>query len=196
MNTQTERFYNAFSFFYPLVDLFLRIQKKFLFGLINNLPEGDLLEIGAGNGSHFHLYKKHNITAIDTSTAMLEVARKRNGPNISLLQMNGTALSFDDARFDYVVLSHVIAVVDKPDQLLQEVLRVLKPQGQVFILNHFTPDNWLKFVDHAFLPVAKIFLFKSVFQIRAIRTIKKFRLLKEISFGPASYFKLLIYQKK
>jgi len=110
--------------------------------------------------------------------------------------MDGKSLLFYDEEFDYVVLSHVIAVVDDPEQLLKEVLRVLKPNGQVFILNHFTPNNWLRYVDGAFGMISKLLHFKSVFCIDEIATIKKFILLKEVHFGLASYFKLLIYQKK
>lgn len=196
MSKRTESFYNKFSLFYPLVDIFLRSQKKLLFNEINELPEGDLLEIGVGNGAHFHLYKKHKIIGIDTSTAMLKIARNRNSGTIELLQMDGKALLFDDGQFDYVVLSHVIAVVDNPEKLFEEVLRVLKPKGKVFILNHFTPNNWLRHIDHTFAPFSKMFHFKSVFYIHEINTIKKFTLLKEVSFGAASYYKLLIYQKR
>ncbi|HTD99878.1 MAG TPA: class I SAM-dependent methyltransferase [Mucilaginibacter sp.] len=196
MGKQTDSFYNKFSFLYPLVDVFLKPQKELLFNEINLVPEGSLLEIGVGNGAHFQLYKKHKIIGIDTSAAMLEIARKRSCGNIRVFKMDGKALFFDDNEFNYVVLSHVIAVVDDPEQLLEEVLRVLKPQGQVFILNHFTPDNWLRHIDVAFEAISKILHFRSVFRIHDIAAIKKFSLLKEIHFGLASYFKLLIYQKK
>lgn len=196
MSEQTIGFYNKFSFFYPLVDVFLKPQKKFLFNQINMLPEGSLLEIGVGNGAHFQLYKKHQITGIDTSAAMLKLARKNNRGNIRLFKMDGSEILFDDNKFDYVVLSHIIAVVDDPEELLQEIFRVLKPQGRVFILNHFTPDNWLKYIDIAFGIIAKILHFKSIFHIHEIPAIKKFTLLNEVHFGPTSYFKLLIYQKQ
>jgi phosphatidylethanolamine/phosphatidyl-N-methylethanolamine N-methyltransferase len=196
MNNQTDHFYNKFSFLYPLVDIFLKPQKRVLFDEINRLPEGNLLEIGVGNGAHFQLYKKHKVVGIDTSAAMLEIARKKCCGNIKVFKMDGKALLFYDEEFDYVVLSHVIAVVDDPEQLLKEVLRVLKPHGQVFILNHFTPNSWLKHVDRAFGMISKLLHFKSVFCIDEIATIKKFILLKEVHFGLASYFKLLIYQKK
>jgi len=109
--------------------------------------------------------------------------------------MDGKALLFANEKFDYVVLSHVIAVVDNPEQLFEEIFRVLKPQGRIFILNHFTPNNWVRYIDAAFEPVSKIFHFKSVFSIDEIVAIKKFTLLKQLHFGLASYFKLLIYQK-
>ncbi|HJP63084.1 MAG TPA: class I SAM-dependent methyltransferase [Mucilaginibacter sp.] len=196
MGKQTDAFYNKFSFFYPLVDVFLKPQKKVLFSEINNLPEGSLLEIGVGNGAHFHFYKKHKVTGVDTSTAMLEIACRKSPGNVKLFKMDGEALVFDDNDFDYVVLSHVIAVVDNPERLLEEVLRVLKPQGQALILNHFTPDNWFRYIDRALGTISTILHFRSVFYIHEIAAIQKFTLLKEIQFGLTSYFKLLIYQKK
>jgi len=196
MSRQTDAFYNKFSCFYPIVDVFLRSQKKVLFNRINELPDGTLLEIGVGNGSHLHLYKKHHVTGIDTSAAMLDTARKNSNGKIELVEMNGESLLFADEQFDYVVLSHVIAVVDHPEQLLAEVWRVLKPGGQMFILNHFTPDNPLGYIDRAFQPLSKLLHFRSVFYIHQIKTIQKFALLEEVGFGLASYFKLLIYKKR
>lgn len=196
MNAQTYSFYNKFAFLYPLIDVVLQPQKKVLFSEVNMLPEGFLLEIGIGNGAHFQFYKKHKITGIDTSAAMIKQARKKNYDNVTVLKMDGEALLFDDGAFDYVVLSHVIAVVDNPDQLLAEVFRVLKPQGQVFILNHFTPNNWLGKIDRAFEKISTLLHFKSFFHIHNIAAITKFTLLKEVNFGLVPYFKLLIYQKK
>ncbi|MEO3405558.1 class I SAM-dependent methyltransferase [Mucilaginibacter sp. CAU 1740] len=195
MSEQTNIFYNRFSFFYPVVDVFLKPQKEKLFSEINLLPNGRLLEIGVGNGAHFSLYKKHHITGIDTSEAMLKIAQRNCPGNIQVLKMDGAALLFDADTFDYVVLSHVIAVVDDPDQLLKEVMRVLKPKGKVFILNHFTPDNWLNYIDRAFSAIAKRLHFKSFFRIGDVIPAQNFTLLKEYPFW-LSYFKLLIYQKK
>ncbi|MBD2703132.1 class I SAM-dependent methyltransferase [Spirosoma sp. BT702] len=195
MSRQTHSFYNKFSVFYPLVDFFLRPQKTRLFDEVNQLPAGNLLDIGVGNGANLPLYKKHRVTGIDTSFEMLSIASKRYHKQVRLLLMNGEDLLFGDGQFDYVVLSHVIAVVDNPEQLVEEVFRVLKPNGRLFILNHFTPNNWLKQVDFAFRIFARMVHFKSVFYIHELTTIRRFKLLKEVRFGSASYFKLLIYQK-
>ncbi len=195
MSQQTDNFYNKFSIFYPLVDIFLRPQKRKLFQEINAQPVGSLLEIGVGNGMHLHFYKRHQIIGIDTSINMLETAKKQKVKNVELIKMDGESLSFEDQHFDFIVISHVIAVVDDPEKLLEEVHRVLKPTGKVYILNHFTPENWLKYVDLSFQKISKLFHFKSVFHINSLTTIKKFQLIKEIGFAPFSYFKLLIYGK-
>lgn len=196
MSNQTADFYNKFSYCYPLVDFFLRPQKRKLFQEINTLPCGHVLEIGVGNGSHFKLYKTHKITGIDTSPKMLQFAGKQKTRDMELLQMSGETLLFQDQAFDYIVLSHVIAVVADPEKLLEETHRVLKPDGKLFILNHFTPNNWLRHIDHSFQIFSKIFHFKSVFTIHSLLAINKFTLLKETGFGRLSYFKLLIYGKE
>ncbi len=195
MSSSTEKFYNRFSFFYPLVDLFLKRQKKQLFREVNSLPPGKLLEIGIGNGAHFKYYHKHQVTGIDSSEKMLALARKQANKNMELLLMNGEQLSFPDQQFDYIVLSHVVAVVANPEKLLEEAYRVVKPGGQIFILNHFTPNNCLKHIDKAFSFIAKRFHFRSAFYVDDLRALKKFTLLKEAGFGQLSYFKLLIYRK-
>lgn len=126
---------------------------------------------------------------------MLARARNHLKDNIQLFHMNGETLLFPDETFDYVILSHVIAVVGNPEKLLEEVHRVLKPCGKVFILNHFTPTNWLKYVDKAFERICRLFHFKSVFQISSLRRIERFKLLRESDAGLFAYFKIMIYEK-
>lgn len=146
INTHSHLFYDKISRLYPLIEVFLRPQKRALIHRVNCLLAGNLLEIGVGDGAHLHLYRNHHITGIDTSEGMLKVATERKIKNVLLIRMDGEALLFQQEQFDYIVLSHVIAVVNNPEQLFNEVFRVLKPNGRVFILNHFTPNNWLKYV--------------------------------------------------
>ncbi len=195
MSQQTDNFYNRFSIFYPLVDMFLRSQKRRLFQEINELPFGHLLEMGVGNGTHLKFYKSRKITGIDTSSKMLKNAVKINKESIEFIQMKGEALLFKDQIFDYVIISHVIAVVDDPEELLSEAYRVLKRGGKLFILNHFTPQNWLRHLDYSFQTLSKIFHFRSVFEIGSLNSIKKFVLLKEINLDRFAYFKIQIYGK-
>lgn len=174
--------------------MFLRPQKTELIKEVNSQRRGKLLEVGIGNGKHLSLYREHDITGIDSSAAMLAIAGKHANAETRLILMDGENLLFPNASFDYVVLSHVLAVVDCPDRLLHEIHRVLKPTGRVFILNHFTPGNPLRFLDYAFHPLSRMFRFRSVFYIEQLAAIKKFSLVKTKSFR-FSYFKLLIFKK-
>ncbi len=109
--------------------------------------------------------------------------------------MNGEQLLFKNKKFDYVVLLHVIAVADNPDQLVQEAFRVLKPQGKLFILNHVTPVNWLQYVDKAFQLLSGLLHFKSIFYLSQIAAMGRFKLLQQLDLKPWGYFEIYIYQK-
>jgi phosphatidylethanolamine/phosphatidyl-N-methylethanolamine N-methyltransferase len=196
VNRQTSKFYDNFSFFYPLVDVFLRSQKRVLFDEINKLPAGKVLEIGVGNGAQLKHYTTHKVTAIDSSIKMLDIARKKKISNVEFIPMNGEDLLFEKDSFDYVVMSHVIAVVDEPEKMLRESFRVLKPGGRIIILNHFTPGNWLRYIDKSFSFLSRRFHFRSHFRMEDLKTLSSFDLLKRVDLGWFSYFKLLIYQKK
>src|SRR5688500_4210821 len=173
MNNNSQKFYDRLTFLYPTIDLFLKPQKHKFFSMVNGCPHGRLLEIGVGNGSHFKYYNTHEIIGVDTSSSMLNQARKQLKDNIQLFRMNGETLSFPNEAFDYVILSHVIAVVDDPERLLDEVHRVLKPYGKIFILNHFTPDNWLKYLNKIFEKISPLFHFKSVFHVSSLTRLNK-----------------------
>ena len=191
----SEKFYNRLAFLYPLIDFFLRRQKRKFFEQVNTYPHGRVLEIGVGNGSHFKYYNKHDIIGIDTSQSMLDMAARHKPLNIQLYHMSGEATEFANGTFDYVILSHVIAVVRDPDMLLREVDRVLKPNGKVFILNHFTPDNCLKYIDRAVQRVSRLFYLRSVFDLSSLRELRRFKLFYETNAGFFSYFKIMIYEK-
>ena len=195
MHKTSEKFYDSLASLYPVVDLFLKPQKRKFFNLINEYPYGRLLEIGVGNGSHLKYYTNHSITAIDTSRSMLARAKKSRTDRTLLLHMNAESIRFPNETFDYVILSHVITVVEDAERVLEEAHRVLKPNGKIFILNHFTPDNWLRFVDIAFDKVSSLLHFKSVFRINSVKKIGAFKLLSESGAGMFSYFKILVYEK-
>jgi phosphatidylethanolamine/phosphatidyl-N-methylethanolamine N-methyltransferase len=191
----TSNFYNCISFLYPAIDYFLKAHRKTLISAVNSVLPGKLLEIGIGNGSHLPLYNAHQITGIDISKAMLNKARQYKGEHTRLLLMDGEELFFPEACFDYVVICHVLSVTQNADRLLEQVYKVLKPGGKLFILNHFTPGNWLKYVDRAFQPLSFLFHFKSTFYLHNIKGLQRFSLLKQTELGISSYYKLLIFSK-
>lgn len=195
MENAVTRFYNRISFLYPIINYFLERHKKLLIKEVNNCSCGNVLEIGIGNGSHLPLYDSHQITGIDISTAMLAKAIRYKATNIELLNMDGENLMFEPASFDYVVLCHVLAVTKDPEKLLGQVYKVLKPGAKLFILNHFTPDNLLRYIDKIFQPLSCFFHFKSSFYQKDIKGFRQFSLLQETGLGKYSYFKILIFSK-
>src|SRR6266513_223662 len=110
-------------------------------------PGERVLEVGVGTGLSLPLYPPHTrVTGIDVSTEMLDKARarveNRRLANVeALLEMNAEEMTFPDASFDKVVAMYVVSVVERPARLLEELHRVCRPQGEIFIVNHLRADN-------------------------------------------------------
>ncbi|HEX9434323.1 MAG TPA: class I SAM-dependent methyltransferase [Burkholderiales bacterium] len=106
-----------------------------------------VLEVGVGTGLSLPLYPRDvTITGIDVSSEMLEKARRRVArrrlPNVeALLEMDAERMSFADASFDKVVAMYVVSVVERPAHLLEELHRVCRPNGEIFLVNHVRSDN-------------------------------------------------------
>ena len=101
---------------------------------------GKTLEIGVGTGKSFNDYPNGvTITGIDSSENMLRYAHKRaNGHSHieELLVMDAESLSFADNTFDTVVSSCVFCSVHNPVKAFEEIKRVCKSNGSIFLLEH------------------------------------------------------------
>jgi phosphatidylethanolamine/phosphatidyl-N-methylethanolamine N-methyltransferase len=105
---------------------------------------GDLvLEVGVGTGLSLPLYDPSvRVIGIDISPDMLKRARllreRRKLNNVIRLdEMDAEQMSFPDDTFDKVVAMYVASVVSNPVRLVNEMRRVCKPDGEIFIVNHF-----------------------------------------------------------
>lgn len=101
---------------------------------------GKTLEIGIGTGKNMKHYPKGvSLTGIDSSENMLKYARKRaNGHNHidDLLMMDAENLIFSDNTFDTVVSSCVFCSVHNPVKAFEEIKRVCKSNGNIYLLEH------------------------------------------------------------
>jgi ubiquinone/menaquinone biosynthesis C-methylase UbiE len=110
---------------------------------------GRILEIGVGTGLSFDDYDAATeITGIDISEPMIARARERLAsgryPYVKELRvMDASALDFPDASFDCVVGQFVITLVDNPERVLSECARVLRPGGQIVLVNHLYSEKGL-----------------------------------------------------
>lgn len=104
---------------------------------------GLILEIGVGIGLSFDDYDNSTeVVGIDLSGLMVARAEARlaNGqyPYVKkVAQMDAANLDFPDQSFDCVVGQFVIALAANPERVLSECARVLKPGGQIILVNHF-----------------------------------------------------------
>jgi phosphatidylethanolamine/phosphatidyl-N-methylethanolamine N-methyltransferase len=110
-------------------------------------PGDSVLEVGVGTGLSLPLYPPFvKVTGIDISCEMLDRARQRVSreglAHVEAIQeMDAQAMSYPDARFDKVVAMYVVSVVPDPSQLVTEMRRVCKPNGEILIVNHFRSRN-------------------------------------------------------
>ncbi|MDP4553552.1 class I SAM-dependent methyltransferase [Alkalihalobacillus macyae] len=119
-----------------------------------------ILFVGVGTGADLERinHKELDITAIDYSYDMLKKARAKfiESP-IQFLKMDAQDMSFSDSHFDVVIGSLVLSVVPDSDKCLKEMLRVLKPIGEIIIFDKFIPkDKGLSPYKKALRPLIKL----------------------------------------
>lgn len=104
-----------------------------------------VLEVGVGTGKNIPYYPAGvEVTAIDLTPGMLERARARGDEleaNVNLKLGDVQKLDFPDNSFDDVVATFVFCSVPDPILGLDEIARVLKPNGRLLLLEHVRSAN-------------------------------------------------------
>jgi phosphatidylethanolamine/phosphatidyl-N-methylethanolamine N-methyltransferase len=123
---------------------------------------GRILEVGVGTGLSLPDYAWTNrVTGVDLSAPMLRKAKARvkehRLTNIDgLAVMDAQHLAFQDAAFDVVVAQYVITVVPDAEATLDEFARVLRPGGEIILVNHLGAETGLRAAgERAFAPLAR-----------------------------------------
>jgi len=97
---------------------------------------GRVLDVGCGTGRNLPLLPAGiRAVGLDPSWDAVRRARRR-APRVLLVVGSAEALPFRDAAFDTVLSGLVFCSVADPRQGLREVRRVLRPDGQLRMLEH------------------------------------------------------------
>jgi SAM-dependent methyltransferase len=78
------------------------------------------------------------VVGVDHSLPAIEHARKLQGEfkvkNVDFRLGDATALMLEDEIFDFVICRLSIQIFSKPEQILRELFRILKPGGRMYLL--------------------------------------------------------------
>ena len=123
---------------------------------------GRILEVGVGTGISLPDYASVNrLVGCDISKPMLRKAvervREHKLANVELLAvMDAARLPLPDASFDVVVAQFVITAVPHPEETLDEFARVIKPGGEIILVNHIGAETGpRRAFEQCFAPVAR-----------------------------------------
>jgi phosphatidylethanolamine/phosphatidyl-N-methylethanolamine N-methyltransferase len=123
---------------------------------------GRILDVGVGTGLSLSDYSRDiRICGVDISEPMLRRAQARvralGLSNVETLAvMDGKNLAFGDGSFDAVVAQYVITAVPDPEATLDDFVRVLKPGGELILVNHIGAESGpRRAFELAFAPLAR-----------------------------------------
>lgn len=108
---------------------------------------GRILEVGVGTGLSFSDYDRSTtVVGIDMSAPMVAKARARletgRFPHVeAVMVMDASDLAFEDGTFDCVVAQFVITLVADPERVLDECARVVRPGGEIVLVNHLYSEK-------------------------------------------------------
>lgn len=104
--------------------------------------DGLILDVGVGTGLELPLFERDTrVYGVDLSEPMLRraarrVERDRLTHVAGLARMDATRMAFADASFACVVAPYVLTVAPEPEAMLDELARVVKPGGEIVLVNH------------------------------------------------------------
>ncbi len=108
-----------------------------------------VLDVGCGTGAHLEHYQKAgcDVSGIDQSPSMLQVARDRLGESANLYMGDASNMPYPDKGFDLIIMSTVIHEMQRAVRaaVINEAKRTLKEEGRILLIDfHPGPIRALK----------------------------------------------------
>nr|WP_288811999.1 class I SAM-dependent methyltransferase [uncultured Sphingobacterium sp.] len=110
-----------------------KFKAKNIVELARNISFGNVLEVGAGEGSILNWLSQwdfcKDMSCIEISESGIELIKSKNIPNLNDIRLfDGYTIPYPDNSFDLVICSHVLEHVEHERLLLREIKRVSKYQ--------------------------------------------------------------------
>jgi phosphatidylethanolamine/phosphatidyl-N-methylethanolamine N-methyltransferase len=167
---------------------------------------GRILDVGIGTGISLTDYSpKNRIVGVDYSEPMLRKAHQRVTQHKlahveALAVMDAQCLGLPDASFDVVVAQYVITAVPDPEATLDEFVRVVRPGGEIVLVNHLGAENGARrLFEQGFAPVARRLGWRPEFRWeRLARWAERHggvRVVERRAMPPLGHFSLIRYER-
>lgn len=144
MENKIKKRYNRIAGVYDILDKPMKAAaSKWREKLLSQIG-GKVLEVGIGTGRNIPYYPANvELTGIDFSPKMVEIAKKRAGnkDNVKILEMDAENMDFSNNSFDTVITSCVFCSVPGPIKGLKEIRRVCKNEGKILMLEHVRSEK-------------------------------------------------------
>ena len=139
----TEDGYTAWAPVYDGPNPAIDGEQPVVHAILESLPIGDALDAACGTGRHAVKLAElgHRVIGVDTTDAMLDVARSKL-PDADLRRGRLEQLPLDDATVDVVTCSLALTHVPDLVPVMHEFARVLRPGGTA-VLSDIHPFNTL-----------------------------------------------------
>lgn len=123
-----------------------RLSTELIMRLLQPKKGERVLDIGCGTGNHLLIFYRMglDVTGLDASSYMLDIARSRLGHRASLEVGRAEDLPFEDNEFDITTLIFTLEFLDDPLAALREAGRVTRDRIFVGVLNSLSIGCILK----------------------------------------------------
>jgi demethylmenaquinone methyltransferase/2-methoxy-6-polyprenyl-1,4-benzoquinol methylase len=128
---------------------------------LDDSSDAPILDVAAGTGDMAIKlrirYPKSQIVLTDISTGMLKIAAKRVDNNQVIVLSEATLAPFLSQQFQIITVAFGLRNFSQPHEFLVEAMRLLRPGGQLLILefgemNDSLPAYLLKFILRRIVP--------------------------------------------
>lgn len=118
-----------------------QIERRALLDAVGPLTGRQLVDVGCGTGRFTAAFERAGarVTGVDRDAGMLAVAASRvTGP---LIEADAHELPFPDARFDVATAVTLLEFADRPERIIDELVRVTRRGGRLVVatLNQASP---------------------------------------------------------
>jgi ubiquinone/menaquinone biosynthesis C-methylase UbiE len=126
---------------------------------IVGLAEGRVLEIGVGSGMNLPFYTNRvtELLGLEPHPKLLSMASQKSGPvPAKLIESSAESIPLDAESVDTVVMTWTLCTIPDAEAALAELRRVLKPGGQLLLVEHgLAPEENVRKWQHRLTPIWK-----------------------------------------